>query len=922
MTTILSSPTIVATNSMDTGLLEDWLQRAVSPSSSPPLKPSTPSAQQIAHAWSQLRLCVQSGILKPDHLAALVFLRDHGRTLHVAEPQARLLLSVLSSVISPDGDEDALGQARGSAALLLSTWLRRAFVAAGRGPRSSPTHVQEILDSVVDNTLKTLQSSSHNVSFINEVILLLGTVCVVPHVQEQLRRTCQEAIARECVQQRKAIIRGRFKEALAGMGYAMVSSSDRILKALLQALLLLWADGFSVGHEGRTSMYSPQLEDGLLLLHLMEWYGSILTSQPQHAASFQTVVEEVIQASNSYNALPTKCAVVLSAAGLLRSFHRRRSAKRPLDKNVESSWMGMVPLLESMIIRMVDGTSELQAEKIIEEMQARPSVDATHFENWRVIRAVQSGDKHWLQCISLAVSRCTRFPPSLSVFLCLIITFLEDALPLSDYYNGTMSQGLEGTGQSVQGLAVHVEGILFHEAGAIFRVICEQYQSADKGWQLWIENLFSQYSHFVYQSHRYFLARINSKIHVGLVSPSCPSVEHENGALRKLLEAVLLSVVMLFSFASKQKMDADIHAKGQFAAQVLSSLSCMEFIRQGQVPEYSDLVQRCVTWVTASEATCAMLVSMFPSYDDIIRPPVPALASYNWMKDMVQDARVLFGFRVLPSCLHTFPVSSFLNEVAPTMFLYMKHPTQILVQASHSLLVAFLSTNAGDSEISFESDRDSIKEQLAVRFIERTFEEFPVVSHYDAFVTGVGAIARQLPAGSTATMCCITSLARRASELFSYASREESLDKGPENKLETGKKLQTLLLHLILIVDIQVLSHLLQEVARLILGLPGPHRMAALEEAFDTLAGSDDLTRKHILVPWLQSLSYLCSNLNVQGRSPSTRTLRDSKRSLQNDDSSEAAQTDGAIALNPSSAMMVLWSEGVNTLPQASRSRL
>lgn len=67
----------------------------------------------------------------------------------------------------------------------------------------------------------------------------------------------------------------------------------------------------------------------------------------------------------------------------------------------------------------------------------------------------------------------------------------------------------------------------------------------------------------------------------------------------------------------------------------------------------------------------------------------------------------------------------------------MKHPNPALVQASHSVLVSFLSSKPKDSKGCVESDRDSIlagyngcrecdrdpiKEQLAVRFIERTFE--------------------------------------------------------------------------------------------------------------------------------------------------------------------------------------------------------
>lgn len=202
---------------------------------------------------------------------------------------------------------------------------------------------------------------------------------------------------------------------------------------------------------------------------------------------------------------------------------------------------------------------------------------------------------------------------------------------------------------------------------------------------------------------------------------------------------------------------------------------------------------------------------------------------------------------------------------------------------------------------------------------------------------------------------CITSLSRRASELFSCVSRGEGSDQGEEIDLETGKKLQTLLLHLILIVDVQVcfsnnvlllssshhwcfiyilssctfklstimqvLPHLLQEVAKLILGQTNPHRLYALEEAFDILAGSDDLTRKHILVPWLQSLSYLCSNFDEQRRSPSTRSSRRRKRRSSNGYDSEIGHGEGAVAFNPSSATILVESEADDT-SQVSRSRL
>ena len=98
-------------------------------------------------------------------------------------------------------------------------------------------------------------------------------------------------------------------------------------------------------------------------------------------------------------------------------------------------------------------------------------------------------------------------------------------------------------------------------------------------------------------------------------------MDNDSRALRKIHEAVLVSVVLLSSYASKQKMGTDSHTKGKFGAEVLSSLACIEFIRQGNIPEYSDLVQKCVAWVSTSEMTCVMLTSLIPLSKDVVSAP-------------------------------------------------------------------------------------------------------------------------------------------------------------------------------------------------------------------------------------------------------------------------------------------------------------
>lgn len=54
-----------------------------------------------------------------------------------------------------------------------------------------------------------------------------------------------------------------------------------------------------------------------------------------------------------------------------------------------------------------------------------------------------------------------------------------------------------------------------------------------------------------------------------------------------------------------------------------------------------------------------------------------------------------------------------------------------------------------------------------------------------------------------------------------------------------------------------MLPALLKFMAKLIIGLPTHYRTVALAEAFDVVGFTNDYTRKPIIVPWLQSLSFL-----------------------------------------------------------------
>lgn len=56
-----------------------------------------------------------------------------------------------------------------------------------------------------------------------------------------------------------------------------------------------------------------------------------------------------------------------------------------------------------------------------------------------------------------------------------------------------------------------------------------------------------------------------------------------------------------------------------------------------------------------------------------------------------------------------------------------------------------------------------------------------------------------------------------------------------------------------------MLPYLLKQLAEFIIQLPKDGQNALLDEMYFQVAESDDVTRKPVLVSWLQSLSFICS---------------------------------------------------------------
>ncbi|KAF0935044.1 hypothetical protein E2562_029552 [Oryza meyeriana var. granulata] len=96
--------------------------------------------------------------------------------------------------------------------------------------------------------------------------------------------------------------------------------------------------------------------------------------------------------------------------------------------------------------------------------------------------------------------------------------------------------------------------------------------------------------------------------------------------------------------------------------------------------------------------------------------------------------------------------------------------------------------------------------------------------------------------------------------IWEYAQvQDKSLWRSWEGSTEPCKKILDLLLRLIFLVDIQSFPYLLKELAEFVTLLPKEGQDVLLDDMHAHVAESDDVTRKPVLVSWLQSLSYISS---------------------------------------------------------------
>ncbi|KAF8380398.1 hypothetical protein HHK36_027883 [Tetracentron sinense] len=777
--------------------LEEWL-RSNNGSSSSSNPSSSSSARAIIQAWAELRDSLQLQTFKPNHLQSLQTLLSSQTFLHVADPQAKLLISILSSPnlsLPPQSYPLFLR--------LLYVWVRKSSK-----PSSSLIHsAVPVLSRLLSTQFDALKTSS----VVCEAVLLLGALSLVPVLSESSKRVCLELFCGLFEENYQAIgsCEGLVPEVLAGIGYALSSSESVYFARILNSLFGIW--GKEGGPCGRVS-------HGLMILHLIEWVASgFANSRSVNKIEFLC---RGISETSKPNYAPF--AVVMAATGVLRTFNRSVSSSKSLE-----------------IYPQVRISLEKRIEAVARDLMSKTGGNSSNDPENSLL----------LQCISLGLARSGPVSSCAPLLKCLASALLFEIFPLRLFYARAVEYTLgNSAGLGLNEIKEHLDSVLFKEAGAITSAFCNQYVSADEENKGVVENFIWGYCQDIYSGHRQ-------------VSFILKGVEDLLRDLEKVAENAFLMVVVFASAVAKHRLNSKFsqETQSEISVRILVSFSCVEYFRRIRLPEYTDAIRGVIVSVQENESACVSFVESMPSYVDLAKPQDSSglgKMKYTWSKDDVQTARILFYLRVIPTCIERVPGPVFKKVVAPTMFLYMGHPNGKVARASHSVFVAFISS-VKDSN---QDDRELLKEQLVFYYIQRALEAYPGITPFEGMASGVAALVRYLPAGSPAIFYCIHSLVEKANRLCSEAKTQDAdMWKNWQGDSESSKKVIELLLRLISLVDIQVLPSLMKLLAQLIVQLPKDGQNIVLDEIYSLVADSDDVTRKPTLVSWLQSLSYLCS---------------------------------------------------------------
>lgn len=553
----------------NTFFLEDWLRSSCGSSrNSSADQSSSSSARAIVQAWADLRDCLQHQSFQPHHLQSLKILLDAQTSLHVADPQAKLLVSILSSrnFIIPHKAFPLLLR-------LLYIWVRKSF-------RPSLAIMDSAMQAL-SHLFATEVGCSKSPKFFSEAVLLFGAFSFVPSLSESTKTICLELLCRLLENEYRlgSSFDGLIPDVLAGIGYALCSSVTVHYVRTLNALLGIW--GKEGGPPGSVS-------HGLMILHLVEWAISGFIKS-RSAEKLQIFAKETLETSRTYYA---PFALVMAAAGALRALNRSTPSGQGLQ-----------------ILSKLRISAENRMEYVARNLISK-SVDLYNSSNAHTTSLL-------LQCISLALARSGAVSSRPSLLISVASALLREIFPLWRLY-GRILESTHGSSVRLEPREVkgHLNSVLFKEAGAISGVFCNQYVSIDEENKAIVENMIWHFCQELYSGHRQvaFLLR-------GTADELLEDIE-------KIAESAFLMVVVFALAVTKQKLNSKFstESKMETSLSILVSFSCAEYFRRMRLPEYMDAIRGAVVSAQENETACISFVESMPSYTDLTNPKgIPSL---------------------------------------------------------------------------------------------------------------------------------------------------------------------------------------------------------------------------------------------------------------------------------------------------------
>ncbi|XP_048131670.1 uncharacterized protein LOC115746436 isoform X2 [Rhodamnia argentea] len=626
----------------NTLFLEDWLRSNSGSSSSSSggvnntrNASSSSSARAIIQAWAELRDCLQHQSFQPHHLQSLKTLLNSQASLHVADPQAKLLISILSSA-----NFSLPPESRPMFLRLLYVWVRKSF-------RPNPVLVDSAVGVVCGIVVSARLDSDWGRLVFSEGVLVLGAFSVVPAASDASKVLCLETICR-LLEQGGALMRlseGVVANVLAGIGYALSCPVNVHYDKFVSFLLGVW--GSEDGPES-------SIPNGLMILHLMEW----VISGYINSRSFEKIrlFSQIALEKSEEKYVPY--ALSMAAGGVLRASNRVASRGAGLE-----------------ILRL-RSSAEDKMEYLASGLISRMG-DPGDFLDYPM-------DRLLLQCSALSFARSGSLSSRAPFLICLASALMNEIFPLRRLYAKILDSSLSNSTRIRHNeVREHVESVLFKEGGAVTGIFCNLYASADEQNKDLVENLFWRYCRHLYLGHRQVVLVLQGRDNNLL------------GDLEKIAESAFLMVVVYALAVTKQKLTPK-HSKEtqmEVSVQILIAFSCLEYFRHMRLAEYLDTVRAVLPSVQENESACVSFVESIPSYTDLT-----VGQEYCWSTDDVQTARILFCLRVIPTCIERLLSPVLRKFVAPTMFLYMGHPNVKVALAAHALFAAFVSSGKDSFE--------------------------------------------------------------------------------------------------------------------------------------------------------------------------------------------------------------------------------